>query len=65
MGDGKFHLRGKRKEHASKPKPVKLSAEAYNMLVEMYNDSGIPLSQIASQAILFAAENTVYDLEEK
>lgn len=64
MGDDKFRLKGKRKQHADKSMPVKLTAEAYNALIEMFNDSGIPLKLIASQAILFAAENAVYDMED-
>ena len=57
--DGKFHLKGKKKQYADRSKPVRLTEEAYNMLVEMFNDSGMPMSQIASQAILFAAKNVV------
>lgn len=64
MGDEKFHLKGKRKQRTDKSMPVKLTAEAYNALIEMFNDSGIPLKLIASQAILFAAENAVYDMED-
>lgn len=64
MGDGKFRIKGKKRKPVDKSMPVRIPAEAYNMLVEMYNNSGIPIGQIAAQAVLFAAENTVYDMED-
>lgn len=65
MGDGKFHLPGRKKDYSDKSQPVRLTTEAYNVLIEMYNDSQLPMSQIASKAILYAAEHIIYDREDQ
>lgn len=42
---------------------VKVTPEAYNALVEIYNESTLSLKQIASLLIVKAAEQVVYDKE--
>ena len=33
--DGKFHLKGKKKQYADRSKPVRLTEEAYNISTSM------------------------------
>lgn len=65
MKDGKFHLPTRRKGHAADSRVIRVPAKAYNLLVDMYNDSQLSMAQIAGQAILYAYENAVYDKEEE
>ena len=43
---------------------VKVSAGAYNALVEIYNESTISMKDIASLLIVKASKHEVYDKEE-
>lgn len=43
---------------------VKVSADAYNALVEIYNESTISMKEIASLLILEGSKHVVYDKEE-
>ena len=63
----KFILTAKRKEYASNSRDtlVRLNVEAYNTLVDMANDSIMPMSQIASKAIMFANEHLAYEESEE
>jgi len=67
MMDGKIHIPG-RKYRALKPgkQPIiRISAEAYNRLVEITNASNISLSAVASQVVIQGAELIVYDREDE
>lgn len=59
----KFYLPARKRQFTRKSEVVRISPEAYNAAVEMFNDSGLPLSMIVSKAILFAAENIFYEEE--
>lgn len=43
---------------------VRVSPEAYNALVEIYNESTISMKDIASLLILEGSKHVVYDKEE-
>jgi len=43
---------------------VKVSPDAYNALVEIYNESTISMKDIASLLILEGSKHVVYDKEE-
>ena len=43
---------------------VKVSPEAYNALVEIYNESTISMKDIASLLIIEGSKHVVYDKEE-
>lgn len=47
-----------------KPCPVKVSAEAYNALVDIVSESTLSFMDVASRAILFASEHVEYNREE-
>lgn len=61
MDDGKIHIPAIKRSASNKSGLVRVSAEAYNKLIEIYNDSTLSLTQIASLLILDAAERVVYD----
>ena len=62
---GKFEIRipaKKKKTISEKENPVvKITAEAYNTLVEIYNESTISMKDIASLLIVEASKYVVYD----
>ena len=61
MSDGKIHIPARRKQPVDDQMVVKVTPEAYNALVEIYNESTLSLKQIASLLIVKAAEQVVYD----
>lgn len=63
MSDGKIHIPARRKQPVDDQMVVKVTSEAYNALVEIYNESTLSLKQIASLLIVKAAEQVVYDKE--
>lgn len=64
MGDGMIHIPARKKQPVSEQTVVELTPEAYNTLVDIYNESTLSLKQIASMLIVNAAERVVYDKEE-
>lgn len=64
MKDGMIHIPARKKQSIEQSSPVRLSREAYNALVEIYNESTMSMSQIASTIILQSIDRIVYDKEE-
>jgi|GEM_PF-7023404 len=64
MSEKKFHLPARKKKHTDKSEVARITKDAYNAAVDMFNDSQCSLSQVISKAILFASENAVYDKED-
>lgn len=56
MSDGKIHIPARRKQPVGDQMVVKVTPEAYNALVDIYNESTLSLKQIASLLIVKAAE---------
>ena len=63
MREGKIHIPARRKQPVADQMVVKVTPEAYNALVDIYNESTLSLKQIASLLIVKAAEQVVYDKE--
>ena len=61
--DGKIHIPARSKQPVDQQTVVKLSPEAYNVLVDIYNESALSLKQIASILIVGSAKRVVYDKE--
>ena len=65
---GKFEIRipARKKQPATgKDNPaVKVSPDAYNALVEIYNESTLSMTDIASLLIIEGSKHVVYDKEE-
>ena len=66
MSDFKIRIPARKKQPATdKDNPVmKVSPEAYNELVENYNESTISMKDIASLLIVEGSKHVVYDKEE-
>lgn len=64
MREDKIHIPARKKQPVSEQTVVKLTPEAYNTIVDIYNESTLSLKQIASLLILNAADRVVYDKEE-
>ena len=63
MGDGMIHIPAREKQPAGEQTVVKLTPEAYNVLVDIYNESTLSLKQIASLLIMESADRVVFDKE--
>ena len=64
MSDGKIHIPARRRQPVMEGQPVvKLTPDAYNALVEIYNESQLSMKQIASLIILQSLDRIVYDKE--
>ena len=57
--DGKIHIPARSKQPVDQQTVVKLSPEAYNVLVDIYNESALSLKQIASNIIVETAKRLV------
>ena len=60
QGDGKIHIPARSKQPVDQQTVVKLSPEAYNVLVDIYNESALSLKQIASILIVESAKRVVF-----
>ena len=63
VNDEAIHIPARKKQQTGAQMAVKVTPEAYNALVEIYNESTLSLKQIASLLIVKAAERVVYDKE--
>lgn len=52
MADGLIHIPARKKQPVEEQTVVKLTPEAYNALVDIYNESTLSLKQIASLLIV-------------
>ena len=64
MKDGKIHIPAKRRKAGENEQGViKVTPEAYKVLVEIYEESDLSMRQIASEIILQGSNLIVYDKE--
>lgn len=64
MADGMIHIPARKRKPVKEPVPVKLTPEAYNILVDICNESTLSLKQVASLIIVNSVDRIVYDREE-
>lgn len=64
MSDGKIHIPVRKKEPVNEQQVIRISAEAYNALVEIYNESSLSMKELASTIILQSVDRIVFDKEE-
>lgn len=64
MNDGKIHIPARKKEPVSEQQVIRISAEAYNVLVDIYNESSLSMKELVSTIILQSADRIVFDKEE-
>lgn len=60
MSDLKIHIPARVKLEATTQQVIRVSPEAYNALVEIYNESTLSIKEIASVLILEAAKHVSY-----
>lgn len=69
MSDGKIHIPARRKQPVDDQMVVKVTPEAYNALVDIYNESTLSLKQIASLLIVIMYRSidlrTIKDKDER
>lgn len=63
MKDNKIHIPARKKEYVCSQQVVKLSTEAYNALVDIYNESTLSMKEIVSIIILQSVDRIVFDKE--
>lgn len=64
MSDGMIHIKSSKKKYKTKNSVVKLSADAYNALVDICNESSMSMGQVASTIILQSIDRIIYDRED-
>lgn len=64
MSDGKIHIPARKKKMVEGQAIIRLTPQAYNALVEIYNESTLSMKEIASLIILESVDRVVYDKEE-
>lgn len=64
MKDEKIHIPGRKRNRTNSSEVIRISAEAYNCLVDVYNESTLSMSQIASLLITESMSRIVYDKED-
>jgi len=64
MSDGKIHIPARKKEPVAGQQVIRITAEAYNELVEIYNESSLSMKEIVSLIILQSIDRIVYDKED-
>lgn len=62
--DGKIHIPSRKKEYARNQTVVRVSEEAYNALVDIYNESTLSMKELASLIILESVDRVVFDKED-
>lgn len=64
MNDDKIHIPARKRLPFREGQPaIKLTSEACNALVEIYNESQLSMKQIASLIIMQSLDRIVYDKE--
>jgi hypothetical protein len=58
-----IHIKTKKLRHASEQPVVRLTPEAYNVVVDICNESGLSIRQVVSEIIVQVKDRIVYDRE--
>lgn len=61
MGDGKIHIPARKKEAVNSRQVVRINAEAYNIIVDLYNESTLSMAELVSTIIIQSKNNIVLD----
>ena len=66
MNDGRIRIPAKRREYTNQQAGIKVTPEAYNMLVDITEESdGLSMRQVASLIITQAVNNGLIDFYKK
>lgn len=64
MNGEAIHIPARKKASAKGQQVIRVSEDAYNALVDIYNESSLSMKEVASILILNAAKRVVYDKED-
>ena len=59
-----IYIKAKKLRHACEQPVVRLTPEAYNIVVDICNESGLSIRQVVSEIIVQVKDRIVYDREE-
>lgn len=59
-----IHIKAKKLRRAGKQPVVRLTPEAYNVVVDICNESGLSIRQVVSEIIVQVKDRIVYDRED-
>lgn len=62
--DGKIHIPSRKKEYVRNQTVVRVFEEAYNALVDIYNESTLSMKELTSLIILESVDRVVFDKED-
>ena len=66
MSDGKIHIPARKRKPAPDGQPIiRLTEDAYNVWIDIYNESQLSMKQIASVIIMQSRDLIVYDKEDE
>ena len=66
MSDGKIHITARKRKPAPEGQPIiRLTEDAYNVWIDIYNESQLSMKQIASVIIMQSRDLIVYDKEDE
>jgi len=66
MSDGKIHIPAKKREYVNNSGIIRVTPEAYNMLVDVTEDSdGWSMRQVVSTIIVQAVKNNLIHFDKK
>ena len=59
-----IYIKAKKLRHAGEQPVVRLTPEAYNIVVDICNESGLSIRKVVSEIIVQVKDRIVYDREE-
>lgn len=63
MSDGFIHIPARKRRSSNDQQVIRVSKEAYDVIDEICEESGLPVKHIASLLIIEAGKRVVYDKE--
>ena len=63
MKDNKIHIPARKKDPVECQQVVRVSPDAYNALVEIYNETTLSMKELVSIIILQSVDRIVFDKE--
>lgn len=64
MKDGMIHIPVRKREPVETSQVIRVSPEAYNALIEIYNECTLSMKELVSLIILESVDRVVFDKEE-
>ena len=65
MKDNMIHVPARKRKPVSTSQVIRISPEAYNALIEIYNECTLSMKELASLIILESVDRVVFDKEEQ